>query len=475
MDMKNTDSIEHLLAKGEGETIEFKESFDEEALESIAAFANTRGGSVLIGVTDDATVKGVRPGKESLRDWANRISQSTRLNPRIAMVSWQDKSVVLIEVVESPVKPVPCRGRYFKRVDRSNRQMTDDDLTRLVLDKVGSTWDEIAETRAKLDDIDEQQVNKFRALCNEKKRRLIPSEGTTVGVLENLGLMKEGKPIRAAVLLFGKGPQRWYPSAMLKIGRFRSETVIVDDREIGGTLSDQVDAALGYFREHLQTRFEFHGTPSRDVIWEYPLDALREAIINAVCHRDYLDVSQIQVRWHDDRLVILNPGGLPPPLNPEALRHEHTSRPRNRKIAEMLYYAGLIEKWGGGTLQIIRSCKTADLPDPQFEEKQGGLWLTFPKDVMTEDHLRSLDLNDRQITAVLYAKKNGRVTNSEYQELCKVSKRTASDELGQLEAKGVLEKIGKTGKGTYYQAKGHQRGERGSKGAPKGQKGFSQP
>lgn len=466
------DNIEPLLAKGEGETIEFKESFDEESLESIAAFANARGGCVLIGVADDATVKGVRLGKESLRDWANRIAQSTRLNPRIAEVAWHGKSVVLIEVAESPVKPTPCRGRFFKRVGKSNRHMTDDDLTRLVLDKVGSTWDEIAETRATLDDIDERQVSRFRTLCNEKKRRLIPSDGTTARAMENLGLMKHGKPIRAALLLFGHEPQLWYPSAMMKIGRFRSETIIADDREFGGTLSDQIDAAMGYFREHLQTRFEFQGTPSRDVIWEYPLDALREAVINAVCHRDYLDGSQIQVRWHDERLVMLNPGGLPHPLNPEALRHEHTSRPRNRKIAEMLYYAGLIEKWGGGTLQIIRSCRAADLPDPQFEEKHGGLWLTFRQDVLTEEYLRSLDLNDRQISAVLHAKNNGRVTNSEYQQLCKVSKRTASDELGQLEAKGVLVKIGKTGKGTHYQAKGRQRGERGSKGAPKGQPGF---
>lgn len=444
------DSLEPLLAKGEGETIEFKESFDEESLESIAAFANARGGCVLIGVADDATVKGVRLGKESLRDWANRIAQSTRLNPRIAEVAWQGKSVVLIEVAESPVKPMPCRGRFFKRVGKSNRHMTDDDLTRLVLDKVGSTWDEIAETRATLDDIDERQLNRFRTLCNEKKRRLIPSEGTAVRAMENLGLLKDGKPIRAALLLFGREPQRWYPSATVKIGRFRSETIIADDRELGGTLSDQIDAAMGYFRERLQTRFEFRGTPSRDVIWEYPLEALREAVINAVCHRDYLDGSQIQVRWHDERLVILNPGGLPPPLNPEALRHEHTSRPRNRKIAELLYYAGLIEKWGGGTLQIIRGCRAADLPDPQFEEKHGGLWLTFRQDVLTESRLQSLGLGEHQVAAILHAKKHGRLTNSGYQKLCGVSKRTATRELMELEAKNLLKKMGKTGKGTYY-------------------------
>jgi len=284
-----------------------------------------------------------------------------------------------------------------------------------------------------------------------------------------LGLLKKGKPVRAALLLFGKEPQRWYPSAVVKIGRFRSGNMIVDDKEINGTLFAQVDSAMEYFREHLQTRFEFKGTPARDVIWEYPLPALREAITNAICHRDYMDVSQIQVRWHDERILILNPGGLLPPLTLPELQYEHISKPRNHKIAEMLYYAGLIEKWGGGTIEIISSCAKAGLPEPQFEEKQGGLWVTFSKNFLTEDYLRSLGLNTRQISAVTYTVKNGRITNSEYQQLCKVSKRTASDELGQIELKGIIVKVGKTGRGTRYQLKGQQRGERGNEGAAKGQ------
>ncbi|MBI4679173.1 MAG: putative DNA binding domain-containing protein [Elusimicrobia bacterium] len=370
-------SLPGLVRRGESETLEFKESFDEEAMESVAAFANTRGGTVLVGVSDDGRVKGVQLGKETLRDWANRIAQTTRVNPRLAAVKVKGGSVVAIEAAESAVKPVPCRGRYFKRVDRSNRQMTDGDLTRAILDKVGSTWDEMADPRVGFDDLDPSRLDWFRRTCNEKGRRPIPEQKVTPRTLEKLGLLKGGRLSRAAALLFAKEPQRWFPSAMLKVGRFRSETLIVDDREIGGTIFDQVDSAMGYFRERLQTRFEFHGTPARDVIWEYPLDALREAVTNAVCHRDYLDVSQTQIRWHDDRLVIMNPGGLIPPLTPAELRREHASRPRNRKIAEMLYYAGWIEKWGGGTLAIIRDCGKAGLPEPRFEEKQGGLWLTL--------------------------------------------------------------------------------------------------
>jgi ATP-dependent DNA helicase RecG len=164
------------------------------------------------------------------------------------------------------------------------------------------TWDQVVEPRATLSDLDPEQLRRFRKLCSLKGRRTIPDEEDDATVLAKLGLLREGQLLRAAVMLFAKEPQRFYPSAFVKVGRFRSPTLIVDDREIYGTLLDQVDGVMGYFREHLQTRFEFTGEIAREVIWEYPLEALREAITNAVCHRDYLDVGHTQVRWHDEHV-----------------------------------------------------------------------------------------------------------------------------------------------------------------------------
>ena len=224
--------LDRLLAEGESETVEFKESLDREALETIAAFANTRGGALLIGVRDDGTVRGIALGKESLREWANHIAQATHLHPRIGSLSYEGKTVVVIELPESPLKPVPCRGRYLKRVAKSNRQMTDDDLTWAVLEKVGMTWDQVVEPRATLNDLDPAQMGRFRKLCNLKGRRPIPEDEEDTTALKKLGLLRDGQLTRAAVLLFGKEPQRFYPSALVKIGRFRSPTLIVDDREI---------------------------------------------------------------------------------------------------------------------------------------------------------------------------------------------------------------------------------------------------
>lgn len=133
----DNDLLEAALRRGESETVEFKESLDSEAIESINAFANTHGGTVFVGVTDSAGGKGVTLGKETLRDWANRIAQATHVHPRFAILDAHGKTMVAIEVPESAVKPVACQGRYFRRVAKSNRQMTEDDLTRVVLSKVG--------------------------------------------------------------------------------------------------------------------------------------------------------------------------------------------------------------------------------------------------------------------------------------------------------------------------------------------------
>jgi len=463
------DQLEILLQEGESMEIEFKQTFDTEALETIAAFANTKGGRLLIGVQDNGKPIGVTVGKETLRNWANQIAQSTGVHPALSEVSSDDKKIVLIEVPESPHQTVSYKGRYFKRVGNSNRRMSDDDLTRSILDNIGVTWDEMPDPRANVQDLDTDQIDRFISLCNQKGRRLIPEGESLHEILKKLDLLQDGQLTRAAILLFAKEPQRFYPSAKIRIGRFRSTTEIVDDREIRGTLYNQIESSMGYFREHLETKFEFRGESTREVIWEYPLDALREAVTNAVCHRDYLETGHTQIRWYDDHMVFFNPGGLPPSLDIEQLKQIHPSSPRNRKVAEMLYYAGLIEQWGRGIQKILSEFKTANLPEPEFEERAGGLWLTFRKNIFTEQYLRSLSLKKRQITAIFYLKAHGHITNKEYQELTNVSKRTASNDLQTLENKDLIERIGKTGRGTYYQLKLQRTGKTGNKGARNGQ------
>ncbi|MFZ5994395.1 MAG: ATP-binding protein [Thermodesulfobacteriota bacterium] len=174
------------------------------------------------------------------------------------------------------------------------------------------------------------------------------------------------------------------------------------------------------------------------------------------------------MKIYPDKLLLWNEGTLPNDIKIADLKKSHPSRPRNELLADVFFKAGLIETWGKGTIKITNECRKAGLPEPEFKEEFGGFSVCFYKDIYTEERLRKLGLNERQIKAVMYVKEKGKITNREYQELCQIKKRQATDDLNELEEKELLVRIGITGKGTYYVLKGHQRGERGSKGAPKG-------
>jgi len=219
------------------------------------------------------------------------------------------KRVVRIQVRESRVRPVMYHGKGCHRSGSTTRQMGVEEGTRIALSSVGMTWD-----------------RDFVRLANEKGRRPVPARASPAEVLEKLKLLLDGRPTRAAILLFGKDPQGFYGQALVKIGRFRSETLIVDDREVRGTLFEQVEGAMGYFREKLDTRFVMTGKPQRDVIWEYPLEALREAVTNALCHRECLSTAQTQVRVYDRELLVMNHGGLPSGITLPRVRFEEVRR-----------------------------------------------------------------------------------------------------------------------------------------------------
>jgi len=452
--MKKTEQkLEDCLRQGESEVVEFKESFHDDAVECLIAFANTRGGVLIVGVADNGSVCGTTVGSESLRKWAQRIAQTTEppVHPVIQRVEREGRTVVVMEVAESMVKPVAFRGRCFVRAGNANQRMSREEILRFTLDTSGHSWDAQPEPQAKRSDIDLGKVRKLVTRANAVGRRPIPEDDDPWQVLAKLRLTVEGQPTRAAVLLLGVDPRRFYPQATVKAGRFRSPTLIVDDRLIEGDLLAQESAAMLYLRERLQTRFEITGKPERDVIWEYPLEAAREAIVNAICHRDYVSGANIQIRLYDERMEVWNPGALPPPLTPEALLADHESIPRNRLIAEMLYDLGLIEQWGTGTLRMADALRDAGHPSPEFVQSPGGGFRTILRvNPLGESRLRTLELNERQMRALAHLREHGSISNREFRELAEVSRRTAQRDLRNMVDVGVIEAVGTTGRSLTY-------------------------
>jgi len=441
-----------LIEKGESENTEFKENFDKETIETATAFANTKGGIILIGFADKGKIKGVQIGQETIKDWANQISQSTepRIIPEIEQNNIEGKSVVIIRIKEFPIKPVSVKGKCFRRVGNSNHIMTPQEIAEMHLHSTGTSWDAFPAVDKTLENIDIKKVENYIKEANATGRKKI--EESTAEVLEKLGLVKDGNATWAAILAFGKEPQKPLLQSAVHCGRFKlDKTQIIDDLMIETDLINQVDESMKFITRHIIVRYEFEGKPKRKEVWEYPLEALREAVINAIVHRDYTASSNVQVEIYDDRIEIWNPGRLLPGITIEDLyKKEHKSLIRNKLIAQIFYDIGYIEKYGSGTIKIIELCKQNGIPLPDFREINGGLSIIFRKDIFTEEYLRNLGLNKRQIKAVMYAKEKGKITNKEYQELSVCSRNTATNDLRELIQKGVIRESGKKGAGAFY-------------------------
>jgi ATP-dependent DNA helicase RecG len=184
---------------------------------------------------------------------------------------------------------------------------------------------------------------------------------------------------------------------------------------------------------------------------EYPIAALREMLLNALVHRNYLGSSVVQMRMFDNHFNIWNEGELPAGISLDSLKRQHPSRPRNLLIADVCFKAGYIDAWGSGTLKIISTCKEAGLPDPEIIEQDGGILVTLFKNKYSADQLQKLGLNERQVKAVLYVVENGSITNSQYQKLTDTSKPTATRDLQELESKGILINKGTKGSSSKYE------------------------
>ena len=267
-----------IIRAGESEAVEFKEKFDKEALETVCAFTNTKGGTVFVEITDKGIIKGIDLGKNTVNEWLNQIKQSFSASvvSSFQVLLIDKKTIVAFEVQENNIKPVSYRSRYFKRVGNSNQKLSSEEISQLYWASIGKSWDAFPEDQATIENLALEKVKLFVKLANERRGRKLPQSEDPLHVLEKLKLIINGKPTRAAVLLFGKAPQTFYLQAKVKAGRFKTETTIIDSRDITGSIIEQVDEAIEFIEKNINVEYKITGKPRREEVWEYPLDALRE-------------------------------------------------------------------------------------------------------------------------------------------------------------------------------------------------------
>jgi ATP-dependent DNA helicase RecG len=428
-------ALKKILASGETESFEFKESPGKAFFETISAMANSRGGVVLLGVDKDGKIKGVDSSSDFLTNLTNRIVDKLSLYPEIETFDIRGKRIIAV-TIEKPGYPVSYEGHYYERVGNTTREMSPKKLQAFLMSK--SPWDSITDNIS-FDEIDDETVRLFVHLAIEAKR--LPDlslKEKPIEVLKKLEYLVDGKLTNGAILLFGKNPQQHFINHCVRIGRFKTETTIIDDKWAKGNLFKQFEESEKILKQSIAVRYEIKDFFRKD-IWDYPIEALREAVLNAIIHRDYFDVANFAlIKVYDDHIWITNPGGLPEGITLEELSRPHKSRLRNPQIAKAFYLAGLIEQYGSGTVRMIEWMKEAGLPEPEYKEEQGGFSVYFYKDIYTEENLRKMGLNDRQIRAVKYVKEKGQITNKEYKTAFNVSKPTATRDLTELVDKNVF-------------------------------------
>ena len=432
----------------ESQIREYKQSVSEwrEIVETIAAFATANGGMVHIGITPDGRRVGLQIGQDTLEQLANRIRQNTDppQYPSIIVEGDTDNAVILLRIEECPIKPVWAFNRPMKRVGATNQHLTRDEANWLVEQTTGRTWDALPHDTFTTADIDRAAVQAFL------RRAELDREMVAEALLNKLRLhAKNGALCNAAPLLFAEEPCLFVNSAQLKCGRFLGKEPVnfLDEQTLTGNVLSQFDDALKFIIRNTKQGIKI-GRTERERLPEYPDEAVREALINAICHRDYTSPGTIQVRIYDNRMEIWNPGRLPFDLTIAELYREHASRPRNLLLAEILFRLRMIERWGTGTNRILSTCKPHGIV-PTFREAMGNFIVTFPLQEQFVAIPESLQLSERQHKAIEYVFEHGSVNNTEYQQLFAIGKTIAARELSALAKAGVFIPIA-SGRSTRY-------------------------
>lgn len=457
MKTMETIDLEQRITQGENATTEFKENFDQEAVETAAAFANTGGGTVLIGVTDRREIRGITIGKETLRNFSNRIAQATepRVTLEIRPVDIEGKSVLWIRIAESDLKPVAVKGVCYRRVGNSNRVMSPQEIAQMHLNATGQTWDGLLVTRAGMDDIDEKKVEWYLTRRETIRNVSKPQGMSMAALLENInGVSDDGTPTHAGLLFFGKHTQRrFFYNAQLRVVRFKGTSVIhpvIDRVDCFDTLWENVNAAEEFIRKNIRLlSFRTSRSFQRDDKFEYPLNALREAIINALIHRNYQETADVRVFIFDNRVEIINPGTFPEGVSPD----EPTHKPVNPTLSQLMFDIGFIERYGAGIRMMRRLCQEWGNTEPRYEFHPLETKIIFDSSIQETTYIEIDDiteqLNERQKNAFFHVQRHGQITRKEYVELNHVAATTAYEELKDMVDKSLLHVRGK-GRGTRY-------------------------
>jgi len=361
----------------ETQHIEWKESWRDEYLRWTCGFANAEGGVPVIGRNDKGEAVGVKDAPRLLQDIPNKVRDILGIMVDVNLIEEARKETLAI-VVEPYPSPVSYKGEYHYRSGSTKQELKGAALDRFLLRKQGRHWDGVPVPYVTLADLDDRPLAYFRKSA-EHSGRLSSAilQETDADLIDKLHLM-EGKYLtRAAVLLFHPDPERFVTGAFVKIGYFLNDADLLYQDEVHGDLFTQVNETMDRLLiKYLKARISYKGI-QRVETYPVPEEALREAVTNAIAHKDYASATPIQISVYDDKIMLWNPGHLPSGWTAAQLLEKHSSEPYNPDVANAFFRAGMIEAWGRGIEKILAACQAAGVPMPELRYEHAGLWVVF--------------------------------------------------------------------------------------------------
>lgn len=443
----NNKELDFLIQEGEGFNLEFKESYNSNIAKEICAMANANGGKVLIGIADDGKIKPVvlnNRMKSEIQDLVRKF------DPAFSVDISEFEGVVIIDVSEGKKKPYSTGGKFYMRQGANSQQLSRDEIKSFFIKENLICFDEITNVKFNLaSDFNEKAYQRF--LENAR----IKTKLTRKDVLRNLELLDGNKLKNAGVLLFCKQVSKFVRGGTITCALFmgKTKTKVIDSREFDYDLYTNYEEVFAYIKSKLNNEYIITSGPREEVL-ELPEKALREALSNAIAHRDYFSNANIQINIFHDRLTIDNPGGLPGNLKIEDLYEK--SHPRNKLLFGLMQRMDLVEKIGSGLMRINEMMEEFMLPHPIIYASESIFSITFERPDLQKMSIEQRrmkfqarlgeklgeGLGENQLKIVLFMGNNPKTSISEMAKNIKISTTAVENNIKKLKDKGIIKRIG---------------------------------
>jgi len=437
----------------ENQNIEYKENWRDEYIKWICGFANASGGKIYLGINDKGDVTGLEDVKRLMEDIPNKTKDVLGILVDVNLKTKSKKNYLEI-IVEAYPYPVSYKGQYHYRSGSTKQELKGAALDKFILKKQGKHWDTVPQPNLTLKELSKDAISYFKSKATNTQRVSLEvlKEKTEI-LLEKLHLKTDiGYFKRATILLFHPDPEKYITGSYIKIGFFNTDDDLAFQDEVHGHLFEQMEKTMDLLlTKYLKANIDYEGL-SRTEKYPIPVAALREALLNAIVHKDYSSGNPIQISVYANKMILWNEGQLPDDWTVERLKTKHPSQPFNPDVANGFFRAGLIEAWGRGTIKIINECKRINATLPVFKYDLSGFIIEFgypskQGPTMSNKSTTTTQSTGTKILEFIIA--NNNITIAELSQKTNLSPKTIERHLQKLQAENKVSRVGSKKSGSW--------------------------